>query len=137
MKAAPRLGVPMIAVTALLLALTTGSGAATPFVTTISTDTLTNTASQHHTEVEPDTFAFGTTEVAAFQVGRIYNGGAGAIGWATSTDGGATWTNGLLPGLTTSAPVPGPYSRATDPAVAYDAAHPRSPTLPPAMNGTL
>jgi hypothetical protein len=137
MKAAPRLGVLMLAVTALLVALTTGSGAATPFVTTISTDTLTNTASQHHTEVEPDTFAFGATEVAAFQVGRIYNGGAGAIGWATSTDGGATWTNGLLPGLTTATTPSGPYSRATDPSVAYDAADHRWLILSQAMNGTV
>jgi len=28
----------------------------------------------HHTEVEPDTFSNGSTIVAAFQVGRIYDG---------------------------------------------------------------
>ena len=32
--------------------------------------------SQHGTEVEPDTFAFGLTIVAAFQVGRFFDGGA-------------------------------------------------------------
>src|SRR5690349_6521636 len=54
----------------------------------------------HQTEVEPDTFANGSTIVAAFQVGRIYDGGACAVGFATSTNNGATWTSGLLPGIT-------------------------------------
>ena len=52
----------------------------------------------HQTEVEPDTFANGSTIVAAYQVGRIYDGGACAIGFATSTNNGASWTSGLLPG---------------------------------------
>src|SRR5215469_6173121 len=47
----------------------------------------------HHTEVEPDTYAFGSTMVAAFQVGRIFDGGACALGFATSTNNGASWTN--------------------------------------------
>jgi len=38
---------------------------------------------------------------AAFQTGRISQAGATAIGWATSTDGGTTWSHGFLPGLTT------------------------------------
>ena len=61
----------------------------------ISSDPFTNSTSQHPTEVEPDTFAFGTTIVAAFQVGRFFDGGASDIGWATSTDGGATVDAGL------------------------------------------
>jgi hypothetical protein len=87
----------------------------------ISSDTFTNTASQHDTEVEPDTLSYGNTIVSAFQVGRIYGGGAADIGFATSTDGGATWTSGYLPGLTTSEG--GTYSAASDAAVAYDPAH--------------
>jgi hypothetical protein len=88
----------------------------------ISTDSLTNTTSQHATEVEPDTFAFGTTIVSTFQVGRIITGAAADVGFATSTDGGLTWTSGLLPGITifeggTT------FNAAGDPAVAYDAAH--------------
>src|SRR5215469_15928204 len=67
----------------------------------LSTDTFTNTSSQHMTEVEPDTFAFGSMMVTAFQVGRITNGGGADIGFATSSNGGATWTNGFLPGITT------------------------------------
>src|SRR5262245_49500389 len=76
----------------------------------------------HHTEVEPDSFSNGSTVVAAFQVGRIYDGGACAIGFATSTDNGSTWTNGLLPGLTKYAGG-GPSDRASDPSIAYDALH--------------
>jgi hypothetical protein len=43
----------------------------------------------HHTEVEPDTFVNGSTIVSAFQVGRIYDGGACVTGFATSTNDGA------------------------------------------------
>jgi hypothetical protein len=77
----------------------------------------------HETEVEPDSFAFGSKVVAAFQVGRFRDGGASGIGFATSANAGRTWRSGLLRGLTTAAPSPGPYPRASDPAVAYDAKH--------------
>ncbi len=73
----------------------------------------------HQANVEPDSFSNGSTIVASYQVGRIYDGGACAIGFATSTNNGATWTSGLLPGLTKYAG--GTFDRATDPAVAYDA----------------
>ena len=79
-------------------------------------------ATNHHTEVEPDSFSNGSTIVATFQVGRIYDGGACAIGFATSTNNGATWTSGLLPGITKWSGS-GPNDRATDASVAYDAAH--------------
>lgn len=79
------------------------------------------TVGQHKTVVEPDTFANGSTIVASAQIGRIFDGGAAGIGWATSTNNGSTWTSGTLPGLTTAAG--GPYDRATDPSVAYDARH--------------
>jgi len=79
-------------------------------------------ATNHKANVEPDTFSNGSTLVAAFQVGRIYDGGACAIGFATSTNNGSTWTSGLLPGITKWAGG-GPNDRATDASVAYDAAH--------------
>lgn len=79
------------------------------------------TVGQHRTEVEPDTFSYGNTVVAAFQVGRIYDGGSVAIGWATSING--SWTHGLLPGLTVSSTPAGQFDRATDASVAYDAMH--------------
>src|SRR6266567_6405653 len=92
-------------------------------LTQISSDPFTNPTSQHATEVEPDTFAFGSTIVAAFQQGRfVSGGGASGIGWATSTDAGANWVHGSLPGITRFAGN-GPYDRATDPVVAYDAKH--------------
>lgn len=87
----------------------------------LSTDTFTNPGSQHATEVEPDTFAFGSTMVAAFQVGRVFGGGSSDIGFATTTDGGVTWNNGFLPGITVNAG--GSFSAASDPSVAFDAAH--------------
>ena len=87
----------------------------------VSQDPYTNTSSFHRTEVEPDTFSFGSTIVSAFQAGRFLDGGASNIGWATSQDNGATWTRGFLPSTTVYATPSGPFKRVTDPAVAYDA----------------
>jgi hypothetical protein len=78
---------------------------------------------QHETAVEPDSFSFADTVVAVFQVARIVSGGASGIGWATSTDGGATWSRGILPGLTQEQSPPGSSSRVSDPVVAYDRLH--------------
>jgi len=89
----------------------------------ISTDTLTGGGGQHATEVEPDSFAFGQTIVAVFQVGRVESGGATAIGVATSVDAGRHWRSGLLPGVTALSPQPGTDPRASDPTVGFDAAH--------------
>jgi hypothetical protein len=89
----------------------------------ISRDGTTDPIGQHATEVEPDSFAFGSTIVSAFQVGRVSDGGAVAIGFATSVNSGSTWQSGLLPGVTRSSPRPGVADRASDPVVAYDAEH--------------
>src|SRR5438874_11316936 len=89
----------------------------------LSSDPFQNTDSQHKTQVEPDTFAFGNTVVSTFQSGRFFDGGASDIGWATSTNGGSTWTHGFLPSSTVFATPPGIYPRASDPSVAYDAKH--------------
>ncbi|WP_406470102.1 exo-alpha-sialidase [Streptomyces sp. NBC_01615] len=93
-----------------------------PGLTQVSTDPFTNTSSQHATELEPDTFAYGNTIVASSQVGRFNDGGASDIGWNTSTDGGTTWQHGMLPGITTYQGG-GSWARVSDPAVAYDAKH--------------
>jgi hypothetical protein len=90
-------------------------------VTQVSSDPYTDAQAQHRTEVEPDTFSFGNTIVSAFQVGRVSGGGSSNIGFATSTDGGATWTHGFLPGITTNGG--GVYGQASDAAVAFDARH--------------
>jgi len=64
---------------------------------------------------------------AAFQVGRFLNGGATDIGFARSLDGGATWMQGFLPGLTFNAGAfadpDSPFERVSDPSVAFDAKH--------------
>ena len=84
----------------------------------ISADPFTNGTSQHQTEVEPDVYGVGTTLVSVFQVGRFYDGGSSDIGYATSTDSGAHWTFGFLPGITNIQHPGNPWDRASDPAVA-------------------
>ena len=88
----------------------------------VSTDIFTNAASKHKTEVEPDTYAFGSTIVSTFQTARVPAGGSADIGFATSTDGGTTWTHGYLPGLTTNYKN-GTFFAVSDPSVAYDPKH--------------
>ncbi len=89
----------------------------------VSSDPYTNATSQHQTEVEPDSYASGSTIVAVTQVGRFSDGGASNIGWATSTDNGSTWQSGFLPSTTPYSTPPGGYDRLSDPTVVYDAAH--------------
>src|SRR5579863_5093243 len=97
----------------LVLVLASGSQAfANQTLIKISTDPFHNVTSQHQTEVEPDTYSSGSTIVSAFQVGRFRTGGASDIGWATSQDGGATWTHGFLQGITIYAG--GTFNRASD-----------------------
>ncbi len=89
--------------------------------TRISSDPFTNATSNHKTEVEPDTFAFGNTIVSAFQQGRFFDGGGSDIGFATSTNGGKSWVQGSLTGITPFTTPAGPYGRASDASVAFDA----------------
>jgi len=84
----------------------------------ISRDPYRNATSSHETQVEPDTFAAGSTVVAVFQSGRFFDGGSTNIGFAVSRNRGVTWRHGFLPGLTQ-----GGSRRATDPTVTYDASH--------------
>jgi hypothetical protein len=117
-----RMTAVVVAVVAALIAVV-GAQANVP-LTRVSSDPFLNPTSQHATELEPDTFAFGSTVVATFQVGRFFNGGATDIGFVRSGDGGATWGSpGFLPGLTFSAGAAVPYERVSDPSVAYDARH--------------
>ena len=88
----------------------------------LSIDTFTNSTSQHATEVEPGSFSFGSTVITSFQVGRIHGGGGADIGFAVSTDGALTWTNGFLPGITTFQGN-GTNSAVSDTNVAYDPKH--------------
>ncbi len=114
----------VLPVLALLWALASPASAQTSLVR-ISVDNLTNTDSDHKTEVEPSTFAWGNTIVSAFHVARrpgSVGWGSGDIGFSTSTDGGTTWHYGDLPGLTVNYKS-GTYGAAADPSVAYDAKH--------------
>jgi hypothetical protein len=104
-------------------ALAGGADADVPAPRQISVDPFTNASGQHKTAVEPDSFSFGDTVVAVFQVGRIVGGGASGIGWARSTDGGRNWSAGVLPALTVHGTPAGPYSRVSDPVVAFDRFH--------------
>jgi hypothetical protein len=117
-----------LASAALAALLLVATAAASVPLTRVSADPFTNATSQHATEVEPDTFAFGSTVVATYQVGRFFNGGASDIGYARSVDGGSTWgVSSFLPGLTFNAgpfaDPSSPYERVSDPSVAYDAKH--------------
>src|SRR5260221_7463365 len=80
----------------------------------LSSDPYSNPTSQHATEVEPDTLSSGSTFVSAFQVGRFFDGGGSNIGFATSTDGGSSFSHGFLPGTTPFSTPPGIYGRTSD-----------------------
>jgi hypothetical protein len=91
--------------------------------TRIHRDLQANAESQHETQVEPDSQTVGATTVALFQNGRNSSGGAASIAFSTSRDGGRTWHQGILPGLTAISVPPGPSTRASDPVLAYDSVH--------------
>lgn len=90
-------------------------------LTSVGTDPYSGDGLQHATTVEPDTFSFGSTIVTAYQSGRAFDGGATNIKFARSGDSGTTWVNGNLPAITRAEG--GPYDRASDPSVAFDARH--------------
>jgi hypothetical protein len=115
-----RLNLVLALAGALALAVPATASANVP-LTQIAVDPFTTQVGQHKTIVEPDTFSNGSTIVAAAQMGRIFDGGATVNGFATSTNNGTSWTSGTLPKLTTA--TGGIYDAATDPSVAYDAAH--------------
>jgi hypothetical protein len=76
--------------------------------------------SEPDTQIEPDIAMDVNNSLhvtAVFQQGRYADGGSVDPGYATSQDGGKTWTRGDFPGLTVA--VGGPYDRASDPAVAF------------------
>jgi hypothetical protein len=89
----------------------------------LSRDPFRNAESQHATEVEPDSYAFGSTISTVFQVGRAADGGAANIGFSTSRDAGRTWRSGLLPSVTVNSTPRGDWARASDPVVGYDSLH--------------
>src|SRR2546426_12019766 len=77
-----------------------GSALANVPIKVVSLDPYTNTSSFHKTEVEPDTLSFGNTIVGVHQTGRFYDGGSSNVGYVTSTHGGRTSAQGVLPPTT-------------------------------------
>ncbi len=120
-----RISVAALALAAASVLQVVGGASANVSLTRVSQDPFTNATSQHATELEPDTFAFGNTVIGAFQVGRFFDGGASDIGFVRSGDGGRTWGSpAFLPGMTFNSGATGsPYERVSDPSVAYDARH--------------
>jgi hypothetical protein len=135
-----RCGWATIAAIALLLAAAAPAGAArttgaTPFpvlVHDVKTGSYPfgNTAGTNDIQdlVQPDTQAEPSIAVnpqnplnvvAVYQEGRRANGGDATNGYATSFDGGATWTHGELPNLTTQLKPKGTFERASDAVVAF------------------
>lgn len=107
-----------MAVGVALLVVATGS-AGSVLATPIGNDPYTNGGPQHKTQLEPDSFAFGSTIVAVTQSGRYYGGGGSSnIVFSSSQNNGRTWTTGGLPGTTVNEG--GTWPRISDPSVAYD-----------------
>ncbi|HET8893468.1 MAG TPA: sialidase family protein [Gaiellaceae bacterium] len=112
-----------------------GSGTSAPaLVQDVKTgsDTLTGATSagsdaiqdyiQPDTEIEPSMAvnpANPKNVVTVYQLSRIADGGDATNGFATSFDGGKTWTSGALPGLTTFPGQGGVFERASDAVVAF------------------
>jgi hypothetical protein len=77
---------------------------------------------QPDTQIEPSVAvnpANPRNAVAVYQEGRIADGGDATNGFATTFDGGQTWTCGELPGLTTYPGQGGVMERASDAVVAF------------------
>jgi len=111
----------VVAAAVLIMAFATaGSAEPTGPLTRVSQDKLVDGISYHQYEVQPSLAASGKTLVGVFEVGRFYNGGSAAIGWATSVNGGKSFKNGLVPATGIAGGPLGTW-RAADPSVAYNA----------------
>ncbi len=90
----------------------------------IAADPSTGSNAQHASTADNHQAAWGDTIVSVYQVARANGCSCGlSMGWATSTNGGTSWTSGIMPNLTSSPLSDGPHHRITDAAVAYDDAH--------------
>ena len=135
-------GCAVLAVAALVLPLAAAGAAGGKLdgLTRVSRDGIVDGLALHRSEVQPSLAADGAkTLVGAFEVGRIFNGGSSAIGFATSADGGNRWHEGLLPltvGSGQKTTAAGVVWRAGDPSVAYDASHHAWLVASTGLNGT-
>jgi hypothetical protein len=124
-----------------VLPLASAGAAPTSALTRVSQDKIVDGIALHQSEQQSQLAAApgpSQTLVGVFQVGRIYDGGASAIGWSTSTNSGKSWKNGLVP-LTAVAGGPssglGPIYRADDPVVAYNARYGKWLVVSRGLNG--
>jgi hypothetical protein len=79
----------------------------------VSSDPITQAGQEHATEAEPDSITVGKMVLSSFMVGNVPTC-TDDIGWAFSSDGGRTWTHGLLPGLTRYSSPAGPEQSVAD-----------------------
>src|SRR6266542_1559682 len=103
---------------------TSGASATAKDVEQIAEDTLKGHGGEKDTQVEPDMAMDPNNEdnlVAVMQQGRYRSGASVDPGFSASLDGGQTWTDGNLPGLTVA--VGGPFRRASDPTVIFGPDH--------------
>lgn len=118
-----KFGLAALVTAALVLPLTSAGAvsSAPPGLTRVSIDTIADGVGLHQSESQSSlASAKGSkTLVSAFEVGRIFDGGSSAIGWATSVNGGKSFKHGLVP-ATIAAGGPSTNWRAADPAVAYN-----------------
>jgi hypothetical protein len=91
-----------------------------PALVRVSSDPIIKAGQEHATEAEPDTIAVGHSVLSSFMVGNVPTC-TDDIGWAFSSDGGKTWTHGLLPGLTPYSTPPGPEKSVADTTDSWDA----------------
>jgi hypothetical protein len=96
-----------------------------PSAALAAVDPTTISGAEHQTVVEPTTAVSNNTIVSTYQVGRYaaQASGAAGVGYATSTDGGATWTRGVLPGTSVVSTPAGSCQRVVNMIVAHDDAH--------------
>jgi len=120
-----KVGLAALVAAVVVLPLTSAGAAPTASLSRVSQDTIVDGIALHQSEQQAQlAAALGTKSlVGVFQVGRIYDGGASAIGYTQSVNG-AAWKHGLIP-LTVQAGGPssglGPIWRADDPVVAFNA----------------
>jgi hypothetical protein len=100
-----------------------------PGLTAVHNDSIVDPIALDSSEDQPSIAAWGNTIVATQQTGRIYDGGAAAIGFETSPNGGKTWAHGGLIPITVDSGQASvtcgtntfTFTRASNVAVAYSA----------------
>src|SRR3954468_7897600 len=114
-----RLSIAAVAAVALVLPLAAAQATPTFPLTRVAQDRIVDGAGLHHSAQQAflASAAGSKTLVGTYQLGRIFNGGASAIGAAYSVNGGKSWKDVLVPGTVATG---GTLWRASDPTIAWD-----------------